>query len=326
MKKLVLIPIALTLAAVISGCDPQAVQPNNINKTNKLKLGFVGRQANDYWSLVRFGCDTAVVTLRDVELDFRTPTGRTAADQNQVLSNLVASGVQAIAISPINGDEQAAVLNSIPTNILLVCADNDAGNSRRAAYIGTDNVAAGMQAAGLLKAALPQGGKVALLVGSTTAQNARERIEGIKNGLAGSGIEIVETLVDGMSHTAALENAQKMLAAHPDLAGMVGLYSYDGPAILSAVRGAGKSKQVKIVCFDALKDTLDGIESGEIHGAIVQSPYKIGNRTVELMAKYLRGDKAALAQKKIFIPSQVVTAENVAEYQRQTMGNNQQKI
>ena len=224
MKKLIYFPFALmVLGGAMTGCDQQTAQPNNATNSNKLKIGFVGRSANDYWSLVPFGCDTAVVTFGDVELDFRTPGGRTPADQSAVLSNLVASGVQAIAISPINGDEQAAALNSVPTNILLVCADNDAGGSRRAAYIGTDNVAAGAQAAGLLKTALPNGGKVALLVGSTTAQNARERIEGIKTGLNGSGIEIVETLADNMSPTAALENAQKTLVAHPDLAGMVGL-------------------------------------------------------------------------------------------------------
>jgi ribose transport system substrate-binding protein len=320
MRNLTCLLIALLIAGFLAGCDQQATNPQTPPPSKKLKVGFVGRQANDYWSFVRFGCDTAVVTLGDVELDFRTPGGRTTADQNLVLSNLMASGVQAIAISPLNGDEQAAVLNSIPTNILLVCADNDASQSRRAAYVGTDNVAAGTQAAGLLKAALPQGGKVALLVGSATAQNARDRIAGIKTGLAGSGIEIVETLVDSMSATAAFENAQKTLAAHADLAGLVGLYSYDGPAILSAVRSAGKTNQVKIVCFDAHKDTLDGIAAGHIFGTIVQNPYKIGNRTVELMTKHLRGDKTALAAGKIHIPSQVVTVENVADYQRLGMG------
>jgi len=323
MNRTIRLLVALLLAGLFAGCNQQGGAPDSAAKSSKLKLGFVGRQANDYWSLVRFGCDTAVVTLGDVELDFRTPAGRTAADQNQVLSNLVASGVQAVAISPIDGDEQASVLNSISTNVLLVCADNDAGQSRRAAYIGTDNVAAGMQAAGLLKAALPQGGKVALLVGSDTAQNARERIAGIKQGLAGTGIQIIETLVDGMSPTAAFANAQKTLAAYPDLAGMAGLYSYDGPAILSAVRSAGKSGQIKIVCFDAQMETLDGVAAGEIYGTIVQNPYKIGNRTVELMAKYVRGDKSALADGKILIPSQVVTAENVADYQRLGMGRGQ---
>lgn len=275
MQKTIYFLLAAVMSGLLVGCDKTTEDSSGSIEAKKIRVGFVGRQANDYWSLVRFGCDTAVVTLGDVELDFRTPGGRTPADQNQVLSNLVASGVQAIAISPINGDEQAAVLNSIPTNILLVCADNDAGQSRRAAYVGTDNVAAGVQAAGLLKAALPQGGKVALLVGSASAQNARDRIAGIKTGLAGTSIEIVETLVDRMSPTVAFENAQKTLAALPDLAGLVGLYSYDGPAILSAVRSAGKSNQVKIVCFDAQKDTLDGIAAGEIFGTIVQDPYKI---------------------------------------------------
>jgi ribose transport system substrate-binding protein len=316
MNRNVCILLMAAIVGLISGCNRPAEAPKQPAAAEKIRIGFVARAANDYWSLVRFGCDTAVLTLGNVELDFRTPAGKTAGDQNEVLSNLVASGVQAIAISPIDGGEQTAALDALSANTLLVCADNDAAQSHRAAYVGTDNVAAGLQAAGLLKAALPHGGKISLLVGSDLAQNARDRIAGIKQGLAGAGIEIVDTLVDGMSPNAALENAQKTLSAHPDLTGMVGLYSYDGPAILAALRVAGKSGQVKIVCFDALKDTLDGIQSGEIQGAVVQNPYKIGNRTVELMVKSLRGDKSALGGGKIFIPSQVVTSENVKEYIR----------
>ena len=80
------------------------------------------------------------------------------------------------------------------TNTLLVCADSDAEKSRRACYIGTDNVAAGMQAAGLLKAALPQGGNVILFAGYPNAENTKDRAEGIQKGLAGSNIQIIDTL------------------------------------------------------------------------------------------------------------------------------------
>lgn len=301
---------------LVAGCEQQTAVPVNTVQPAKIKIGFVARRANDYWSLVRFGCDTAVVTLGDVELDFRTPAGRTAADQNQLLNDLVASGVKAVAISPIEGDQQTAALNSAATNVLLVCADNDASGSLRTAYIGTDNVAAGAQAAQLLKAALPQGGKIAVLVGSSTAQNARDRIKGLTDALAGTRVEIVDTVVDDMSPTTALENAQKAIAAHPDLVGMVGLYSYDGPAILNAVKSAGKVGKIRIVCFDSNMETLEGIAAGEIYGTIVQDPYTIGNRTVQLLTKYLRGDKSVLAAGKIHIPSQIVTSENVAEYQR----------
>lgn len=48
----------------------------------------------------------------------------------------------------------------------------------------------------------------------------------------------------------------------------------------------------------------------------MQDPYTIGNRTIQLMAEYLRGNKKVLADGKIHIPSQVVTRENVGEYQR----------
>ena len=140
--------------------------------------------------------------------------------------------------------------------------------SKRVCYIGTDNIAAGTQAAELLKAALPQGGKIILFVGYTNAQNVAERIEGIKSGLAGSNLQIVDTFADDLKGTVAQINAEEALAKYPDLAGMVGLNSYTGPAILTAVRSAGKVGQVKIVCFDEDSDTLAGITAGEIYGTV----------------------------------------------------------
>lgn len=144
----------------------------------------------------------------------------------------------------------------------------------------------------MLKAALPQGGKIILLVGYPSAQNARERIEGITNGLAGSSILIIDTL-----------------------AGMVVFYSYDRPAILTAVRGAGKAGQGKIACFDADSDTLAGIAAGDIYGTIVQKPFSIGRETIFRIGEYLRGDKTQLAGGKLFITSHAVTKDNVAAYQ-----------
>jgi len=316
MNKSIVLLAGLCIAGGLAGCDRNSSKPADGPRAERYRIGFVARQANDYWSLVRSACDNTVATLGDVQLDFRTPAGRTAADQNLVLSNLVASGVQAIAISPIDGDEQTDALNAVPDRVLLVCADNDAEKSRRVAYIGTDNVAAGAQAATLIKAALPQGGKIVLLVGTDTAQNARDRIKGIKEALAGSGIEIQETLLDVMSATKAVQNAHEALTKHPDLAGMVGLYNYNGPAILEAVRGAGKAGKVKIVCFDTDADTLNGISTGEIYGTIAQSPFKIGNQTILFLADYLRGNKTALPEGKLLIPSNVVTKENVEGYKK----------
>ncbi len=311
MTKLPLLILALCVAAFSPGCD---------NKTNgpaqkKLHLVFVANTPDDYWSVVRLGCDTATWEVGGVDLDFRFPDKPTVEAQQELLNNLVAGGADGIAISPIDADHQTDFLNSIAAKALLVCADSDAANSKRTCYIGTDNVAAGKQAAALLKEALPSGGKIVLFASYLNAQNIKDRIQGIQAGLAGSNIQILDTIADGAKSDVAQKNAEDALSKHPDLAGIACLNGYQGPAILTAVRGAGKVGQVKIVCFDAYNDTLEGIAAGDIYGTIVQAPYNFGYQTIARMAKYLGGDKTQLSEGSILLPSRPLTKDKVADFQ-----------
>jgi ribose transport system substrate-binding protein len=314
MKKTTALVLAVCIVALLQGCDTGS-KPTNTPTQKKLRLAFVTNNANDYWSIVRLGCDNAVRRLGDVDLDFRTPESRTAAAQQEIISSLVAEGVDGIAVSPIDAENQIQFLNSVPTNVLLVCADSDAKKSRRVCYIGTDNVAAGKQAAELLKTALPQGGRIVLLFGYSSAQNVEERIQGIMAGIAGSNLQIADKFADESKSPVAQKNAEDALAKYPDLAGIVGLNSYTGPAILQAVRSAHKAGQIKIVCFDEQSDTLGGIVAGEIYGTIVQKPFWIGHQTISAMGGYLRGDKSQLAAGRILVPTRSITKDNVADFQ-----------
>jgi ribose transport system substrate-binding protein len=314
MKKATLLPLALCVAVLLQGCD-NGNKSGSPTPQKKLRLAFVANNANDYWSILRLGCDFAVRQVGDVDLEFRTPKSRTAESQQEILSQLIAQGLDGIAVSPVDAEQQTEFLNSISGKVLLICADSDAPKSKRLCYIGTDNMAAGKQAAELLKAALPQGGKIVLLLGLPNAQNVQERVAGIKAGLAGSSVEIVDTLADESKSTVAQKNAADALTKYADLAGLAGLNSYTGPAILQAVRSAGKTRQVKIVCFDDESDTLTGITSGDIYGTVVQKPLKIGQQTIACMAGYLRGDKGQLSAGKILIPSRAVTKDTIADYQ-----------
>jgi ribose transport system substrate-binding protein len=317
VKKPHLAILILCALALFQGCDNKSSGTANGAAQKKLRLGVVINAPSDYMSFVRLGCDFIVRGSGDVDLDFRIPANSTVASQQEIVSNFIADGVDGIAISPIDADKQTDFLNQIVTKMPLVCIDSDAANSKRTCYIGTDNFAAGKQAADLLKAALPQGGKVILFVGYANAQNTKDRIQGIQNGLAGSNIRVIDTLADETKRAVAHKNAEDALAKHPDLAGMVGIYDYHGPAILTAVRGAGKAGQVKIVCFDEDSDTLAGIASGDIYGSVVQNPLQIGRQTIFRMAKFLRGDKTQLAGGTIIIPSQKVTKDNVVHFQNE---------
>jgi ribose transport system substrate-binding protein len=202
--------------------------------------------------------------------------------------------------------------------VLVVTQDSDAPNSNRAFYVGTDNVAAGRQAGQIIKEALPQGGKIMLFVGKLDARNAQERMQGIKEELTGSNVQIIDTRTDDTERVRAKANVADTLVKYPDVAGLVGLWSYNGPAILNAVRDANKIGQVKIIAFDEEDETLAGIKEGAIYGTVVQQPYEFGYQAIKLMAATLKGDRSGIpANKQVFVPTKVIKRDTVEEFTKQ---------
>ena len=95
---------------------------------------------------------------------------------------------------------------------------------------------------------------------------------------------------------------------------MACLNGYQGPAILTAVRQAGKAGQVKIVCFEDYERD-DGRDCRRRHlRHDCPEPLKIGYQTIIRMDKYLRGDKTQFDNGKILIPSQSITKANLTDY------------
>ncbi|HEY2971248.1 MAG TPA: substrate-binding domain-containing protein [Pyrinomonadaceae bacterium] len=78
--------------------------------------------------------------------------------------------------------------------------------------------------------------------------------------------------------------------------------SYNGPAILNAVKEANKTGQVKIIAFDEEDETLAGVKQGAIFATVVQQPHEFGYQAIKLMYQYLKGDKSAVpATKQVFL-------------------------
>jgi ribose transport system substrate-binding protein len=239
----------------------------------------------------------------------------TAAEQRRELDDLLARGVAGVSISAIDPKNSTEEFNKVAAKAVLFTTDSDAPQSNRVVYIGTDNVAAGNQAGEQIKKALPNGGKVMMFVGTMDAANARERVKGIKDTLAGSNITVVDIRTDGVDFAKAKSNVQDALAKG-GIDCLVGLYSYNTPQIYSAVKEAGKAGQVKIVGFDEDPQTLRGVVDGTIQSTIVQQPFEFGYQSMTDMIKYLNGDKSFVpANKLIIIPTRVIEKTNVAAFQ-----------
>jgi ribose transport system substrate-binding protein len=245
-------------------------------------------------------------------VQFKISSDGTAAEQKRIVDDLLASGISGIAISPVDPQNQTALINDAAQKTLVFTQDSDAPDSNRACYVGTDNVAAGRQAGELIKEVVPNGGKIMLFVGKLDAKNAQERIQGIKEVLMGTKVEIVDVRTDDVDNARAKANAADAIVKYPDIKALVGLWSYNGPAILSAVKDAKKTGQIQIVTFDEADETLAGIQEGAIHGTVVQQPYEFGYQAIKLMTQVLKGDKSVIPEnKQIIIPTQVVKKADV---------------
>ncbi len=336
MKNVRIALIFSCVMALLSGCTPPAnnsvvnsgntTAPNGNTGTNpssgkNLKVAFVTNNASDYWTIARKGVEKADAELPNVEVEFKLPGDGTAAEQRRIVDDLLSKGISGIAISPVDPDNQTQFINETAKKALVITQDSDAPTSDRALYIGTDNVAAGRQAGELIKEALPNGGKIMLFVGKSDARNAAERAQGIKEALKDSKVEIIDTRTDDTDRARAKSNAADTLVKYSDVAALVGLWSYNGPAILNAVKDANKVGQVKIICFDEEDETLAGVKDGSIFATVVQQPFEFGYQSVKIMSQILGGDKSAIpANKQINVPTLVIKKDGVEEFQKKING------
>ncbi len=298
----------LALAVALSATASQAQE--------KKTLAFVVNGASDFWKLAEAGVRKAQEELPNYDLQLKYPEQAAAAIQQRLMDDLVAAGVAAIMVSAVDPKSSTEALNRIGGQIPLFTTDSDAPDTNRVAYIGSSNTDAGMQAGEIAKKAMPDGGKCIGFVGLLGADNARERIDGMKAALAGSNVELIDVRGDDIDMTRAKRNVEDALAANPDIDCMVGFYSYNPPRIYEVLKESGKLGEITVVAFDEDPITLGGVREGTIAGTVVQQPYEWGYQGMKLMAAYLEGDTSMIpADALVIIPTAIIDASNVDAFE-----------
>ena len=283
---------------------------------DKKTLAFVVNGASDFWKLAEAGVRKAQTELPNYTLELKYPEQAAAAIQQRLMDDLVAAGVSAIMVSAVDPKTSTEALNRIGSQVPLFTTDSDAPATNRIAYIGSSNTDAGKQAGGLMLQALPNGGKCIGFVGLPGADNARERIEGIKDAIKGSKVDLIDVRGDDIDQTRAKRNVEDALAANPNIDCLVGIYSYNTPRIYEVLKESGKLGSIKVIGFDEDPITLGGVREGTIVGTVVQQPYEWGYQGMKLMAKYLEGDKSGIpADKLIIIPTKIVDKSNIDAFE-----------
>lgn len=227
-----------------------------------------------------------------VQAKFTGPPTADAAQQVQVLQDLVSQGVDGIAVAPMDADSVIGVVASArKKGIPVITFDSDSPKADRIAFVGTNNLGGGEEGGKAFQKLLPKG-KFAIITGGLAAANLNERIKGFREFVNGENYTEVPGSPFACNDDAskAIQIVQDVLTRHPDLNGFFfsgGWPLFGAPeAYIKAIgKHADDIKDHKfvVVSFDTLTEELKLLKAGYCNVLIGQRPYAMGVKSIDML-------------------------------------------
>jgi len=172
-------------------------------------------------------------------------------------------------------------------------------------YIGTNNYKAGYEAGKKMAVLMNNSGEVAILQGGLDSPNLNMRVKGFKEALldTSDNIKLVAIEETHSDYALAVAKTEELLVTYPNLKAIFGVSAYEAPAAALVIKDKNR-KDIVIGGFDDLKDTLKAIREGYIRFSIIQSTYKMGWLSVEMLFDLVSGKK---------IPSNIDTGITIVD-------------
>ncbi len=266
------------------------------------------------------GCKEEAAKI-GAECLFTGPAQLDDAEQIRIIRDLMTRGVAGVAVAPNNPDSIGNVIVAAEAkHIPVVTFDSDAPNSKRIAFIGTNNEGAGGSAGEAFAKAMPNGGTYAVLTGGLSAQNLNDRIAGFKSKLGPNFHEVSGSpfSCDDDSNK-AVQVIQDVLAKNPKLDGI--FYSGGWPmfapeAYTRALRKRAadiKTGKFVVVSFDTLPNQLKLLQEGLATTLVGQRPYAMGVDSIDQLNTLSNG---GTVPKVTDTGVDIVTSANVASFMK----------
>lgn len=282
-------------------------------------ISIIGKDSSSaYWMEIKRGVEQAAADLnkalgytgdKEIKATYNAPEDMENIDEQvNLLDEELARYPDALGIASIDAEAckvqfDLATENGIPIIAL------DSGNSYQGIQctVGTDNAEAAGTGAYKLSDEMEDEGSILLLIHDSKSASSLERLEGFKNEIEERhpGVSIAETLyldkMDDMKKDIAEEkNKSKKedekevisedltdadvvayyLEKHPDVKGCFGTNAVATQLGLKTLRQENKTEDIVLMGFDAGKEQINALKSGEIKGLVVQNSFGIGYASV----------------------------------------------
>lgn len=314
-------PILSAMILVMSGCtnkessssaQPKTGSPNagggasvgsSSSKGGTKRIILLNNTESPFWDAARAGIKKAQDDLKLTDVGFTASMDTNDGTENGQIEKLRQYGTQsdifAVIISPISSTNPAIAdeLKKLKAKgVTIGCFDSDLDakfQQHREFYVGTNNIAGGKVLGTAAKMLKPEGAPYVQFVGVDSQQNAIERMDGFTSAV-GDSFAQKDRKLDDTDRNRARDNVRDVITKYPDLSLLVGIWSYNAPAIVDVVKEKNARDKFTIVTFDAEAIAIQQMGEGMIDAMVVQNPFAMGYESVRYAFAKAQGDQDTL--------------------------------
>lgn len=281
---------------------------------------------DNFLTVLRNGMQDYAAGMDDVTLQVEDAQNDVGRQLNQI-QNFVASGVDAIIVNPVDTDATIAMSNlAAEAGIPLVYVNRQPVNvdelPEGQAFVASDEVESGtlqtQEICRLLKeAGKGDGATAVVMMGELSNQAARIRTQDIKDVIATdecSFIDIVEEQTAMWSRTQGTDLMTNWLSAGIQFDAVISNNDEMAIGAIQALKTSGMAMdQVIVGGIDATADALAAMQAGDLDVTVFQNAAGQGQGAVDAALSLARGEAV---DSKVYVPFELVTPQNLAEYQQ----------
>lgn len=212
------------------------------------------------------------------------PVDTNPIDQLQIVQNLVDQGVGAVSVSVLDASSIAPVVEAAKAKgVKLFTADSDAPASGRAVYVAqaTDEGLGTSIIDEMVKRVGPEA-KIGIVSGEATASNLNAWIGFMQQRAKARypKLTLLAPQFAGGTAERAAQIAADLIAANPDLKGIIGVASTTCPGVAQAIETAGKIGKVIGTGYCSPNTARAYLKSGAFGFTVLWDPSELGYLTV----------------------------------------------
>lgn len=251
-----------------------------VNSKKTFQVGVViNNIGNEFFDYVLEGLMHEAKKYSNINLIIRNFKGYEEEKQIEAIESIMKEEVHALIINPFNTERITQTLRKI--KIPIVTMNNDI-EIEKLAFVGCDYFNSGQLSGDIANIALPNGGSVAIVIGSYKIKGHIERIEGFKQVFKSQG-HVVETFENQDDDEFSYQVTKEIISR-----GGFDLIYYAAAGISGGLRAIEDMKSdIKVITVDETKAVRKGLAEGRVLATITQQPYKQGSRSLQIVRDFL---------------------------------------